>query len=243
MKNYQKVQENEYGQIVGVPVSNSLPVHLLVENIYGKNVTLHCFSAATLNEERVQQIWQCVKTEEDRRCWTYLPYSSFETKEELQSALENCFGFQGAVHYLIEVNHVIVGWIGLLNERSEHHIIEIGNVYFSHQMKQSTASTEVIYLLLKTCFEQGFRRVEWKCDELNQPSKRAASRFGFQYEGTFRQDRIAKGRNRNTAWFSILDEEWSSLETVYQQWLSPENFDMDGTQKKRLSDLTAQLEQ
>lgn len=243
MKNYQKVQENEYGQIVGVPVSNPLPVHLLVENIYGKNVTLHCFSAATLNEERVQQIWQCVKTEEDRRCWTYLPYSSFETKEELQSALENCFGFQGTVHYLIEVNHVIVGWIGLLNERSEHHIIEIGNVYFSHQMKQSTASTEVIYLLLKTCFEQGFRRVEWKCDELNQPSKRAASRFGFQYEGTFRQDRIAKGRNRNTAWFSILDEEWSSLETVYQQWLSPENFDMDGTQKKRLSDLTAQLEQ
>ena len=145
------------------------------------------------------------------------------------------------MHYLIEVNHMIVGWIGLINERSAHRAIEVGNVYFSHQMKQSTASTEVIYLLLKTCFEQGFRRVEWKCDELNQPSKRAALRFGFQYEGTFRQDRIAKGRNRNTAWFSILDEEWSSLEMVYQQWLSPENFDMDGKQKKRLSDLTTQV--
>ena len=241
MKHYQKVQENEYGQIVGVPVSNSLPVHLLVENLYGKDVTLHYLSATTLNEERVQQIWQCVKTEEDRRCWTYLPYSNFESAEELHITLEDYFGFKGTVHYLIEVNHMIVGWIGLINERSAHRAIEVGNVYFSHQMKQSTASTEVIYLLLKTCFEQGFRRVEWKCDELNQPSKRAALRFGFQYEGTFRQDRIAKGRNRNTAWFSILDEEWSSLETVYQQWLSPENFDMDGKQKKRLSDLTTQV--
>lgn len=177
--------------------------------------------------------------EVDRSCWTYLPYSGFKTVDELQIALESCFGFKGTTHYLIEVNHTIVGWVGLMNQRPMDHAIEIGNVYFSHQMKQSTASTEVIYLLLQACFKQGFRRVEWKCDELNQPSKRAALRFGFQYEGTFRQDRIAKGRNRNTAWFSMLDEEWLSLTTAYQQWLSPENFDTEGKQKKRLSDLTA----
>ena len=106
-------------------------------------------------------------------------------------------------------------------------------------MKQSTAATEVIYLLLKTCFEQGFRRVEWKCDDLNQPSKRAALRLGFQYEGTFRQDRIAKGRNRNTAWFSMLDEEWMPLQKAYIAWLKADNFDKEGKQKKRLSDLTA----
>ncbi len=160
-----------------------------------------------------------------------MPYSGFETSDELRIALTNCFGFKGTTHYLIEVNHTIVGWVGLMNQRPTDHVIEIGNVYFSHQMKQSTASTEVIYLLLKACFEQGFRRVEWKCDELNQPSKRAALRFGFQYEGTFRQDRIAKGRNRNTAWFSILDEEWPSLATAYQHWLSAENFDTDGNRK------------
>ena len=103
-------------------------------------------------------------------------------------------------------------------------------------MKQSTASTEVIYLLLKACFEQGFRRVEWKCDDLNLPSKRAALRFGFQHEGTFRQDRIAKGRNRNTAWFSILDQEWPELEKAYLAWLKADNFDQNGQQKLRLCD-------
>jgi RimJ/RimL family protein N-acetyltransferase len=236
MKNYQKVQESEYGQIIGIPVSNPLAVYLLAENIYGNRVTLHDFSATTLSEEHFKQIWHCVKTEVDRSCWTYLPYSCFETEGELRSALENHFGFKGTTHYLIEVNQTMVGWVGLINQCPADHVIEIGNVYFSHQMKQSTASTEVIYLLLKACFEQGFRRVEWKCDELNQPSKRAALRFGFQYEGTFRQHRIAKGRNRNTAWFSILDEEWPELEKAYQAWLKTDNFDADGQQKMRLKD-------
>lgn len=236
MKNYQKVQENEYGQIIGIPVSNPLAVHLLAENLYGNRVTLHDLSATILSEDHFKQIWQSVKTEVDRSCWTYLLYSGFETEDELRSALGNHFGFKGTTHYLIEVNQTMVGWVGLINQCSADHVIEIGNVYFSHQMNQSTASTEVVYLLLKACFEQGFRRVEWKCDELNQPSKRAALRFGFQYEGTFRQHRIVKGRNRNTAWFSILDEEWSELEKAYQAWLKTDNFDADGQQKMRLKD-------
>jgi RimJ/RimL family protein N-acetyltransferase len=163
-------------------------------------------------------------------------YAGFESAGELQTALENNFNFKNSIHYLVEVNHAIVGWVGLLNQRSADHVIEIGNVYFSHLMKQSTASTEVIYLLLKTCFEQGFRRVEWKCDDLNLPSKRAALRFGFQHEGIFRQDRIAKGRNRNTAWFSILDQEWPELERAYLAWLKADNFDGNGQQKMRLRD-------
>ena len=236
MKNYQKKQENEYGQMIGTPVSNSLAVHLLAENLYGHSATLHDLSVTTPSEEHFKQIWQCVKTEVDCSCWTYLPYPGFETEDELRSALKNHFGFNGATHYLIEVNHAMVGWVGLINQCPADQVIEIGNVYFSHQMKQSTASTEVIYLLLKTCFEQGFRRVEWKCDELNQPSKRAALRFGFQYEGTFRQHRIAKGRNRNTAWFSILDEEWPELEKAYLAWLKADNFDIDGQQIKKLKD-------
>ncbi|TCB49600.1 N-acetyltransferase [Acinetobacter sp. ANC 4779] len=236
MKLYQKVQENQYGQMIGIPVANPLSIHLVAENLCGKNVKLHDLSATPLSEEHFKQIWQCVKTEADRSCWTYLPYSGFETTDELRIALYNYFDFKGTTHYLIEVSHRMVGWVGLINQCPADHVIEIGNVYFSHQMKQSTASTEVIYLLLKTCFEQGFRRVEWKCDELNQPSKRAALRFGFQYEGTFRQHRIAKGRNRNTAWFSILDEEWPELEKAYQAWLKMDNFDAEAKQKKRLKD-------
>jgi RimJ/RimL family protein N-acetyltransferase len=236
MKNYQKVQENEYGQMIGIPVSHPLAVHFLAENLYGASVTLHDLSTTPLTEEYFKQIWQSVTTEVDRSCWTYLPYSDFKTEDELRIALGNCFGFKGSIHYLIEVNQTMVGWVGLINQCPADQVIEIGNVYFSHQMKQSTASTEVIYLLLNACFEQGFRRVEWKCDELNQPSKRAAVRFGFQYEGTFRQHRIAKGRNRNTAWFSILDEEWPELEKAYQAWLKADNFDGKGQQKNKLKD-------
>lgn len=144
------------------------------------------------------------------------------------------FGFTETKHFLIEVEGKILGWIALMNERSEHAVIEIGNVYFSHQMKRSVAATETIYLLLKACFEQGFRRVEWKCDDLNEPSRQAALRFGFQFEGVFRQDRISKGNNRNTAWYSILDEEWQTIQVAYENWLNPENFDAKVQQKKRL---------
>lgn len=234
MKDNQKVQENEYGQFVGMPLANTLPVNFLAETLYGKHATLQLLSSALLDPNRMQQIWQCVNSEVDRSCWTYLPYSGFVKEAELQIALENSFGFKNSTHYLIEINHMIVGWVGLLNQRSADHVIEIGNVYFSHQMKQSTASTEVIYLLLQGCFKQGFRRVEWKCDDLNLPSKRAALRFGFQYEGTFRQDRITKGRNRDTAWFSILDEEWPELEKAYKAWFNADNFDQNGQQKVQL---------
>ncbi|OTG70729.1 GNAT family N-acetyltransferase [Acinetobacter sp. ANC 4169] len=236
MENNQKLQENEYGQFIGLPVSHSLPRYFLAEILYGKHATLQVLSSAILDPNRMQQLWQCVHGEVDRSCWTYLPYSGFENADELRTTLENSFGFKDSIHYLVEVNHAIVGWVGLLNQRSADHVIEIGNIYFSYKMKQSTASTEVIYLLLKACFEQGFRRVEWKCDDLNLPSKRAALRFGFQHEGTFRQDRIAKGRNRNTAWFSILDQEWPELEKAYLAWLKADNFDQNGQQKLRLRD-------
>ena len=162
------------------------------------------------------------------------------TLEELVEIIERNFNFQGTTHYLIEMSGDIVGWIALMNQRTDHRVVEIGNVYFSHLMKRSKAATEVIYLLLKTCFEQGFRRVEWKCDDLNVPSKKAALRFGFCFEGIFRQDRISKGRNRNTAWFSILDEEWIALKKAYEAWLSADNFDEKNAQKVRLEEFKRQ---
>ncbi len=239
MSNFNKTQDNEYGQTVGVEVASPLPAHFIAENLNGNSVCLNFLSSQSSHLPYLAQIWHCVDSEPDRRCWTYLPYSGFESEAELQIALESNFGFAGSIHYLILVNGEAVGWIGLLNERAKDRVIEIGNVYFSHKMKQSTASTETIYLLLKACFEQGFRRVEWKCDDLNLPSKRAAQRFGFIFEGLFRQDRISKGRNRNTAWFSILDEEWKVLDKAYSAWLKVDNFDENELQKIRLGDFVA----
>ncbi|WP_109440208.1 GNAT family N-acetyltransferase [Acinetobacter haemolyticus] len=235
MKNYLKTQQNDLGQTTGLDIENLKPIQPVKESIFGQNVQLVSI-AGTITDLAVAQIWACVSSEPNVACWTYLPYSAPKSEMALKEALQDLFGFYGSTHFLIEVNGEVQGWIALLNPRLEHGAIEIGNVYFSHKMKKSKASTETIFLLLQHCFKHGFRRVEWKCDDCNKPSKAAALRFGFQFEGLFRQDRIVKGRNRNTAWFSIIDEEWSDLEQAYQQWLSPENFDVQGFQKRRLTD-------
>ncbi|AOA59845.1 GNAT family N-acetyltransferase [Acinetobacter larvae] len=189
-----------------------------------------------LADQHLTELWACIAQEPDQRCWTYLPYTGFAHQAELQQALTQQFYLAGAQHYVVVTAEGAVGWIALLNLRPEHAVVEIGNVYFSPRLKHSIAATATLYVLLAHCFAQGYRRVEWKCDELNAPSKAAALRFGFQYEGTFRQDRITKGRNRNTAWFSMLDHEWSSLALAYQAWLAADNFDPQGQQKGRLQD-------
>ncbi|MEG1697809.1 MAG: GNAT family protein, partial [Acinetobacter sp.] len=227
MKNYLKTQQNEFGQNVGFSLKHNLSIQPISGTLKGQYINL-IDVAEGLSEQAASLIWDCVVTEPSEECWTYLPYSAPQSQIALKNNLQNLFGFKDSTHFLIEVDGEVQGWIALLNPRLGHAAIEIGNVYFSHKMKKSKAATEAIFLLLKQCFKYGFRRVEWKCDDANAPSKAAALRFGFQYEGLFRQDRIVKNRNRNTAWFSIIDEEWSDLEKTYQQWLSPENFDAQG---------------
>lgn len=206
------------------------------KELTGTHLSLICLNRQAVSQIQLEQLWQAICAEPDERCWEYLPYDGFKSIEDLKCALEHLFNFSESIHYLVEVDRKIIGWVALLDLRIQSRVIEIGNVYFSQLLKNSTGSTEVIYLLLKSCFDQGFRRVEWKCDELNEPSKRAALRYGFQFEGVFRQDRINKGRNRNTAWFSLLDEEWPNLERAYQAWLAKENFDEQLQQKLRLQD-------
>ncbi|ENW08854.1 GNAT family N-acetyltransferase [Acinetobacter beijerinckii] len=235
MKNYLKTQQNQLGQKVGIEIDLERTSQTIQENLLGQYVKLIYIDQA-ISDQASAQIWNNVSTEPSDACWTYLPYSAPQDQKTLKDDLQQLFNFAGSSHFLIEVNGEAQGWIALLNPRLEHKSIEIGNVYFSHKMKKSKASTETIFLLLKQCFKYGFRRVEWKCDDFNEPSKAAALRFGFQHEGLFRQDRITKGHNRNTAWFSIIDEEWPDLEQIYQQWLSPDNFDVQGFQKQRLSD-------
>ena len=133
------------------------------------------------------------------------------------------------------------GWQTLLRITPVHRCIEIGNIYWGPRIAGTRVATEAMYLFATYALESlGYRRCEWKCDALNAPSRRAALRFGFTYEGHFRRAMIVRGRGRDTAWFSIIDEEWPALKAAYDQWLGPGNFDAEGWQKTRLSELTAQ---
>jgi len=131
----------------------------------------------------------------------------------------------------------VAGRQALMRIDPVHGVIEIGSIYWGPQISRKPAATEAQFLFMQYIFDElGYRRYEWKCHNENGPSKRAAERFGFQFEGVFRQHMVAKGRNRDTAWFSILDSEWPALKKAYQAWLAPENFDSDGQQKKKLEE-------
>ncbi|MCR6670779.1 GNAT family N-acetyltransferase [Devosia ginsengisoli] len=124
------------------------------------------------------------------------------------------------------------GWMRIF---PDHASIEIGGVYWGPGIARTRIATEALYLFARHAFDDlGYRRFEWKCNNRNEGSKAAARRFGFQYEGLFRQDRIVKGENRDTAWFSIIDGEWPALRAEYERWLAPENFDADGMQRTKL---------
>jgi RimJ/RimL family protein N-acetyltransferase len=123
--------------------------------------------------------------------------------------------------------------------RPAHGVFEVGFITYSPSLQRTRAATEAIYLCGDYGFSLGYRRFEWKCNNRNEPSKRAALRYGFKYEGLFRQHQVVKGKNRDTAWFSILDTEWPVRRAAFQRWLAPENFDKDGRQKTSLAALNA----
>ena len=131
-----------------------------------------------------------------------------------------------------------VGTFALMRIEPAHGVIEVGSVTFSPRLKQTPLSTEAQYLLMRYVFDDlGYRRYEWKCDSLNAASRAAALRYGFQFEGIFRQAVVYKGRSRDTAWFSMLDGEWPAIKRGFEQWLDPRNFDAAGAQRRKLAEL------
>ncbi len=178
----------------------------------------------------------------DPGMWTYLFGGPYPDAAALREAL--------AVDERSEA-HVVFTLVALPDEhpagvaayariKPEHGVIEIGGIWFGASLRRSAAATEAIYLLAAHAFDElGYRRLEWKCDALNQASRRAAERFGFRFEGVFRHHMVIKGRNRDTAWYAITDEEWPVVRGAFEAWLRPENFDDAGRQRRRLSDLTA----
>jgi RimJ/RimL family protein N-acetyltransferase len=181
----------------------------------------------------------------DPRLWDYLPYGPFTDDREgfarhleAQAAATDPY-FYAVVDTETDPAHP-AGVVSFLRVEPVHGVIEIGHVWFGGPLQRTPQATEVIFLLARHAFEVlGYRRLEWKCDNANARSKAAARRFGFTPEGVFRQHMVIKGRNRDTAWLSILDGEWPAVDAAFRAWLAPENFDAQGRQLASLAALRA----
>jgi RimJ/RimL family protein N-acetyltransferase len=168
--------------------------------------------------------------------WTYIFVAAPPDEAAFRSTIADYEHHKERVFYaIVDDKGTALGILSLMEIRPAMRVIEVGNIVYAPALQRTPLGTEAQYLIARYAIETlGYRRYEWKCDSLNAPSKRAATRYGFTYEGTFRQHMIVKGKNRDTAWFSILDSEWPARRAVFERWLGPENFDSNGRQKTKL---------
>jgi len=196
-----------------------------------------------LREAHAEGLFAAFEADAEGRGWTYMPVDPWR---DVESATRWCRTAQGSadpMFYTIEDSAgTPSGFCSLLRIAPEVGSVEVGYIHFAPRMQRTRLATEAMFLLMSHAFDDlGYRLYEWKCDALNAPSRSAATRLGFTYEGTFRQATITKGRNRDTAWFAMIDAEWPALRTAFQHWLSADNFDSAHRQKTSLSHLTAQV--
>ncbi|MFY0611341.1 MAG: GNAT family N-acetyltransferase [Hyphomicrobiaceae bacterium] len=170
--------------------------------------------------------------------WTYLGYGPFNDLNDYRAWMKkDCMGSDPMFWaYVDRATGKAVGLGSYLRIVPKDGVIEVGHIRFSPKLQRTALATEAMYLKMKKVFDLGYRRYEWKCDALNAPSRRAAERYGFKYEGIFRQATHYRGRNRDTAWFSIIDSEWPAIRTAHEAWLDPANFDAQGQQRRPLSE-------
>ncbi|KMP09941.1 acetyltransferase [Coccidioides immitis H538.4] len=199
----------------------------------GRSIIIEPLSAA-----HAEDLFSCVGGLENASLWTYMPAGPFESKASLETYINSIISSEDSVFSALidPASQRAVGYLGLLRIDLKNRIVEIGSIMLSPTLQRSTAATEAYYLIAKMVFEDlGFRRYEWKCNNLNTPSKNAAIRLGFTFEGIFRQHMIVKGLNRDSAWFSVIDSEWPSIKNAFEKWLDPTNFDADGNQRRSLA--------
>ena len=179
----------------------------------------------------------------DGLSWTYLPYGPFTTLESYIDWMQGAAGKDDPFFHAIvdRAAGTAVGVASYLRIDPASGSIEVGHIHYSPRLQRTIAATEAMYLMMQRAFALGYRRYEWKCDALNAPSRAAAQRLGFSYEGIFRQARVTKGRNRDTAWYAAIDREWPALERAFQRWLDPANFDGEGRQLTTLTALTTPI--
>jgi len=221
------------GQPVGLPVDPTpapRPGPVTLKGRYGR--------IEKLTADHAGDLWKDFAGQD--QVWTYIatsgPFASFD---EFAPFIAMRAGADDPYAYaIVDASDHAIGYFTLMRIEPEMRVIEVGHVLYSPRLQRTPLGTEAQYLLARYAFETlRYRRYEWKCDALNAASRRAALRYGFIYEGTFRQNIIAKGRNRDNAWFSMLDSEWPARKRNFERWLAPENFDGEGRQKLSLTAL------
>jgi RimJ/RimL family protein N-acetyltransferase len=174
----------------------------------------------------------------DPTVWTYMSDGPYADTGELRGALVEAEASEDPLFFAVVRDGRVLGRVSYMRITPAFGVIEIGNIVFAPALQRTTAATEAIYLLARHAFDDlGYRRLEWKCNALNAASRSAADRFGFAFEGVFRNHQIVKGRNRDTAWYAIIDADWPAIRAGFEHWLSPGNFDRDGIQRTDLARL------
>ncbi len=190
-------------------------------------------------ERHAAELYEAFREDTEGRVWTYSFSGPFDTLASYRAWMESkCMGSDPMFFAVREhESQRALGLLSYLRLNPQMGVIEIGHISYSPRLQNTTAATEAMFLMMRRAFELGYRRLEWKCDALNTGSVRAALRLGFQSEGTFRQAVIYKGRNRDTHWFSIIDQEWPPLRRRFEAWLDPSNFDASGQQRTALREI------
>jgi RimJ/RimL family protein N-acetyltransferase len=230
---------NTLGQPIGFEVSGwQVPPWPLRSIIEGR----HC-SLEPLDDRHARDLHTANLRDVEARNWTYLSYGPFATEDEYRRWLATtCLGTDPMFFAVIDrALGTATGVASYLRIQPEYGSIEVGHINFSPLLQRHRAATEAMYLMMKHAFDLGYRRYEWKCDALNAPSRAAAQRLGLSYEGIFRQATVYKNRNRDTAWYATTDADWPALRAAFERWLDDQNFDDEGRQRSRLSDLTRPL--
>ncbi|MCG6558904.1 GNAT family N-acetyltransferase [Ruegeria sp. 1NDH52C] len=184
-------------------------------------------------------LWHAFAADTEGHGWTYLPFGPFDGQADMTAFLEAMSNTEDPLYFAIcdRVSGQAQGIASYMRIQPEHGVIEVGGIAFAPVLQRSRVATEAMFLMMSHAFDTlGYRRFEWKCDALNAPSRRAAERLGFHYDGLFEQAIVYKGRNRDTAWFSVLDRDWPELRQRFVDWLAPENFTPDGQQRRSLGD-------
>jgi RimJ/RimL family protein N-acetyltransferase len=225
---------NHLGQPIGEPVPGwtppDPPARAAME---GRFCRLEPLDADT----HALALWDANLLDVEQRNWTYLlqgPYESFEAYRDWVSRASTTM--DPLFFAIMPRDGEAAGVAAYLRIAPAAGSIEVGHINFSPRLQRQPAATDAMYLMMRDAFEHGYRRYEWKCDALNQPSRAAAERLGLTFEGIFRQALVYKGRNRDSAWYAAIDREWPALKEAFEGWLSPENFDENGRQRRRLQD-------
>jgi RimJ/RimL family protein N-acetyltransferase len=232
-------QTNHLGQPIGLPVEGwTARARPPLTPMAGRYCRVEPLDA----DRHCAALFDAYSKDRDGRMWTYLPWGPYADFDDFIAATKAGVLRETFITYTVvdAASGKAVGVASYLNINASAGSIEVGGIAYSPELQQKPAGTEAMFLMMRRTFDElGYRRYEWKCNSLNAPSRGAAERYGFRFEGIFRQADVVKGRNRDTAWYSILDSEWPGLKAAFERWLDPANFDADGRQRERLSALTA----